>query len=126
MPTVGVYRDELFERLGQTFEDAAFDELCFEFGIELDDVLTEDAARELRTGAPTSAAAGSAAAAGAAPRVLYYIAVPANRYDLLCIEGLARALNIFLERAPVPVRGHECLAGRHNPPTLLRPPRGDV
>ena len=116
MPTVGVYRDELFARLGQTYEDAAFDELCFEFGIELDDVLTEDAARELRTGAPSAAAAGGGAsgvipAAGAAARVLYYIAVPANRYDLLCIEGLARALNIFLGREPVPVRERRTLGG---------------
>ena len=34
--------------------------------------------------------------------VLYKIEVPANRYDLLCLEGLSRALRIFggLEPAP--------------------------
>lgn len=26
------------------------------------------------------------------------IEIPANRYDLLCIEGLARALRIFLQK----------------------------
>ena len=30
--------------------------------------------------------------------IIYRIEIPANRYDLLCLEGLARALNIFLER----------------------------
>ncbi len=27
--------------------------------------------------------------------VIYKIEIPANRYDLLCIEGIARALRIF-------------------------------
>lgn len=27
---------------------------------------------------------------------MYKIDIPANRYDLLCIEGLARALRVFL------------------------------
>lgn len=36
--------------------------------------------------------------------VIYKIDVPANRYDILCIEGLARALRIFLELEEAPVR----------------------
>lgn len=38
-----------------------------------------------------------------AEHVVYVIAIPANRYDLLCMEGFARALRVFLakERAPV-------------------------
>lgn len=34
---------------------------------------------------------------------VYVIAIPANRYDLLCLEGFARAIRIFLklEKAPV-------------------------
>jgi phenylalanyl-tRNA synthetase beta chain len=27
--------------------------------------------------------------------VLYKIDIPANRYDMLCVEGIARAFNIF-------------------------------
>ncbi len=27
--------------------------------------------------------------------MLYKIDIPANRYDMLCLEGIARALNIF-------------------------------
>ena len=41
MPTVGLKRDLLFEALGQTFTEQQFDELCFEFGLELDEVVTE-------------------------------------------------------------------------------------
>lgn len=35
------------------------------------------------------------AAADAEDEVLYKIDIPANRYDMLCLEGIARALNIF-------------------------------
>ena len=34
--------------------------------------------------------------------VLYKIDIPANRYDMLCLEGIARALNVFLGRTPPP------------------------
>jgi phenylalanyl-tRNA synthetase beta chain len=30
-----------------------------------------------------------------AEEVLYKIDIPANRYDMLCVEGIARALNVF-------------------------------
>ncbi|CAN0369983.1 unnamed protein product, partial [Laminaria digitata] len=35
--------------------------------------------------------------------VVYKIDIPANRYDLLCIEGLARALRVFLDKEESPV-----------------------
>jgi len=41
MPTVGVTRDDLFARLGRTYSQEEFELLCFEFGIELDDVTSE-------------------------------------------------------------------------------------
>lgn len=34
--------------------------------------------------------------------IVYRIEIPANRYDLLCTEGLALALNIFLGRQEIP------------------------
>jgi phenylalanyl-tRNA synthetase beta chain len=40
MPTVSVARDRLFERFGRTYTDEQFEELCFDFGIELDDVVS--------------------------------------------------------------------------------------
>lgn len=39
-------------------------------------------------------------ATGASEEVLYKIDIPANRYDMLCLEGIARALNIFTGRLP--------------------------
>ncbi|OSX70084.1 hypothetical protein BU14_0924s0001, partial [Porphyra umbilicalis] len=41
MPTVSVVRDALFESLGRTYTDEEFDELCFSYGLELDDITTE-------------------------------------------------------------------------------------
>ena len=48
MPTIGIKRDLLFEALDQTYTEAEFDELCFEFGLKLDEVITEvnDAGKE--------------------------------------------------------------------------------
>jgi len=111
MPTVGVGRDELFARLGQTSytpEDLVeegkaqheFDELCFEFGIELDDVTSDRmmAANEIKN----ADAEAQAKLDELDDTVIYKIDIPANRYDLLCIEGIARSLRIFkgLESAP--------------------------
>ena len=38
----------------------------------------------------------------ASDEILYKIDIPANRYDMLCLEGIARALNIFNRTAEVP------------------------
>lgn len=94
MPTVQVRRDLLFREIGKTFTDAEFDNLCFEYGIELDSVTSE---KEIL------ANASSAAAATADESVLYKIEIPANRYDLLCVEGIGRALRVFLalDNAPI-------------------------
>mmetsp|Transcript_7134 Transcript_7134/g.26239 ORF Transcript_7134/g.26239 Transcript_7134/m.26239 type:complete len:597 (+) Transcript_7134:164-1954(+) len=90
MPTVGVGRDKLFAAIGKTFTEEEFDELCFEFGIELDEVTTEAAMQGKMAGLKEEEMSTEA------EEVIYKIDVPANRYDLLCIEGLARGLRIFL------------------------------
>lgn len=41
----------LFHSLGRTFTDKEFDELCFEFGIELDEVVTETRMKRKQEGA---------------------------------------------------------------------------
>lgn len=33
---------------------------------------------------------------GSSEDVIYRIEIPANRYDLLCLEGLVVSLNVFL------------------------------
>uniref|UniRef100_A0A8C4J237 Phenylalanine--tRNA ligase beta subunit n=1 Tax=Dromaius novaehollandiae TaxID=8790 RepID=A0A8C4J237_DRONO len=94
MPTVTVKRDLLFEALGRAYTDEEFDELCFEFGLELDEITSEKAI--------ISKEQGDGKAEGASDTVLYKIDVPANRYDLLCLEGLVRGLQVFKERINLP------------------------
>ncbi|KAM6932541.1 phenylalanine--tRNA ligase beta subunit isoform 2-T2 [Lycodopsis pacificus] len=94
MPTVGVKRDLLFKALGRTYTDEEFDELCFEFGLELDEITSE---KEI-----ISREQGDSKASGASDVVLYKIDVPANRYDLLCLEGLVRGLQVFKNKLEAP------------------------
>ncbi|XP_061574753.1 phenylalanine--tRNA ligase beta subunit [Cololabis saira] len=94
MPTVGVKRDLLFEALGKTYTDEEFDELCFEFGLELDEITSE---KDI-----ISREQGDSKASGASDVILYKIDVPANRYDLLCLEGLVRGLQVFKNRVEAP------------------------
>jgi hypothetical protein len=41
MPNITLIRDHLFKAIGKEYTDQQFDELCFEFGVEVDDVATE-------------------------------------------------------------------------------------
>lgn len=41
---------------------------------------------------------GDTKAQGASDVILYKIDVPANRYDLLCLEGLVRGLQVFKQK----------------------------
>ena len=52
----------------------------------------------LRKEHQTQGDGANSSAADAAEEVLYKIDIPANRYDMLCLEGIARALNIFNQR----------------------------
>ena len=99
MPTLAVNRDDLFAHIGRTYDDVAFDELCFEFGVELDEITSE---REEALKSSTSKLSKKQIEALDAS-VIYKIDVPANRYDLLCIEGLSRSLKIFLGDMDAPV-----------------------
>lgn len=95
MPTVSVFFDSLQKALGTDVTEESFDELCFEFGLELDDVTSQKAMVEKER--------GTQAAEGLSDRVIFKVDVPANRYDLLCIEGLVRALQIFKGVIPAPL-----------------------
>jgi len=80
---VSLKRDLLFSALGQQYTEQQFDELCFEFGLELDEVVTElnEEGKE---------------------EVVYKIEIGANRYDLLCLEGIVRALLVFQAKLQAP------------------------
>lgn len=41
---------------------------------------------------------GSEQSVNASEDVIYKIDIPANRYDLLCLEGLVTGLLVFLEK----------------------------
>ncbi|KAJ3563368.1 hypothetical protein NP233_g8984 [Leucocoprinus birnbaumii] len=89
MPTIAVDKADLWERLGQEFSSEEFDKLLFEYGLELDEDTTEEVEEARKKGLP-------------AERPQLKIETPANRYDLLCIEGISRALGTFLGKTPAP------------------------
>ena len=72
-------------------DDFVFDDLCFDFGLELDEVTSEyeKIKKEISESAANERSASN--------EKIYKIEIPANRYDLLCVEGLSRALKIFLK-----------------------------
>ncbi|TGZ82774.1 phenylalanyl-tRNA synthetase [Ascodesmis nigricans] len=84
MPTVAVDKYALFEALGRKYTTEEFDHLCFEFGIELDEDTENDPDRPKDE----------------APQLK--IEIPANRYDMLCHEGITLMLKIFLGQTTVP------------------------
>lgn len=87
MPTISVDKYKLYEALGQKFTTEEFEDLCFEFGIELDED-TENDTRPIVNGVQEP------------PQLK--IEIPANRYDMLCFEGIALNLNIFRGHVPPP------------------------
>ncbi|RHN56881.1 putative phenylalanine--tRNA ligase [Medicago truncatula] len=95
MPTVSVGRDRLFAALGKTYTQEEFEDLCFSFGIELDDVTTEKAIVRKEKHLEQEEADED-------EEVIYKIEIPANRYDLLCLEGLAQALRVFCGFQEIP------------------------
>lgn len=82
MPTISVDREDLFSSLGRAYTHPQFDELCFEYGLELDEWLEAGEEGE--------------------ERATLKIEVPANRYDLLCYEGIAVAFKVYLGLASAP------------------------
>ena len=112
MPTVAVEKEVLFAQLGRSYSDEAFDELCFEFGIELDEITSEKEEAE-KNGLKGAALKDMSSA------VIYKIDVPANRYDLLCIEGLSRAIKIFLGDMDAPVYRYSSDPSKESPSTVM-------
>ncbi|EPY51444.1 phenylalanine-tRNA ligase beta subunit Frs1 [Schizosaccharomyces cryophilus OY26] len=84
MPTIACDKEALYKALGRNYTTQEFDELCFKFGIELDEDTTNDPERD------------------PAERPALKIEIAANRYDMLCMEGIAQALNVFNRRMDPP------------------------
>ncbi|RDA85006.1 hypothetical protein CP532_2045 [Ophiocordyceps camponoti-leonardi (nom. inval.)] len=90
MPTISVDKYKLYEALGQKFTRAEFESLCFDYGIELDADTEEDDVDERPM------------VNGVREPPQLKIEIPANRYDMLCFEGLVLNLNVFRGRTPPP------------------------
>ncbi|VDO00588.1 unnamed protein product [Rodentolepis nana] len=91
MPIVSIPEKVLFQRL----VESGFEDLCFAYGLELDEITSEQelAAREH----------GTTIVPNEISEKIYKVEVPANRYDLLCAEGLTRALLIFQNMFKSPI-----------------------
>ncbi|KAF1986707.1 beta subunit of phenylalanyl-tRNA synthetase [Aulographum hederae CBS 113979] len=87
MPTISVDKAALFAALERDFTTQEFDDLCFDFGIELDEDTT-DQDRPIVDGVQEP------------PQLK--IEIPANRYDMICFEGIAMSLRVFLEKQTLP------------------------
>lgn len=80
------------QKLGTVYSDEEFDELCFQFGIELDEITSEK-----KIAIKERSATGQES-----DEVIYKIDLPANRYDLVSLEGLVLALRIFTGKIQPP------------------------
>ncbi|CAD6192222.1 unnamed protein product [Caenorhabditis auriculariae] len=83
------------KHFGHVYTEKEFDELCFEYGLELDEVTSEKEAVEKERGT-------SAVTEKLSDQEVYKIDIPANRYDLLSVEGLSRAIRIFKQQITAP------------------------
>ncbi|KAG0262597.1 phenylalanine--tRNA ligase subunit beta [Actinomortierella ambigua] len=107
MPTVSVDKEELYKALGRDYTFDEFMDLCFDFGIELEEDTTpkELAAREVGADKVDDTISD---------RAILKIDIPANRYDLLCHEGISRSLKIYLDQRKPPV--FKCVAPPNGQP----------
>ncbi|RWS01825.1 hypothetical protein B4U79_16678 [Dinothrombium tinctorium] len=71
MPTISVKGSLLFQLLGRSYSEEEFNDLCFDFGLELDEVTTEKEIISKEQGADKSL--------GASEEPIYKIEIPANR-----------------------------------------------
>ncbi|WEW55313.1 phenylalanine--tRNA ligase subunit beta [Emydomyces testavorans] len=118
MPTISVDKAALFKALGQEYTTEEFDELCFEFGEPAICPAVEDSvANSPRLGLELEEDTSNferPIVNGVQEPPQLKIEIPANRYDLLCFEGISLMLNIFRGRTVLP---NYCLA---------TPPNGEL
>lgn len=71
MPTISINLEYFYELLGKKLTLKEFDDLCFDYGLELEE--DNDVEENVK------------------------VELPANRYDLLSVEGLALALRSYVD-----------------------------
>lgn len=72
MPSIAVSKTKLAQLIGQDIPTEQLQNSLFDFGVELDGTYEENG------------------------QLMYKLDIAANRYDLLCVEGLARAMRSYL------------------------------
>ena len=74
--------------------------MCFEFGLEVEfgDAMEQNMARVDANGQGWSEEEQK-------KTQVYKVEVPANRYDLLCLEGIAQALRCYIGTGKMPKYG---------------------
>jgi phenylalanyl-tRNA synthetase beta chain len=101
MPTVTVIRDRFLKALDSDLDEAALEQLCFSYGLEVETVEDEPLSdllggQRARSGWSDSIDDVEKYAGPLDQHVACLkIEVPANRPDLLCFEGLVQALRVF-------------------------------
>ena len=109
-----------FRPFGNLFlaADEEFEDVCFDFGIELDDVTTEKQMERNELGLSKS---DMDVDNEEEEEIIYKIDIPANRYDLLCLEGISRALRIFQGKQETPTFVKEVVAGNEVQTMHIKP-----
>ncbi len=94
MPNVNVLKSELFAAIGREYTHEEFFELCFQYGVEV----------EIGSGEEMQMTRNddSGNAIDISKETVFKIEVAANRYDLLCLEGIATAFRSYLGLGAVP------------------------
>ena len=93
MPTVPVRQDLLFRRIGKNFSEEEFDDFTFDFGLEIDDKVKLSEMEE--TAQEEESKKDSKVSEEDDPTVFKFD-VAANRYDLLCLEGIGRSFSLII------------------------------
>ena len=82
MPIIAVERTSFLKAIERELSDEGVDALLADFGLELDEI-EEEEEKDETTGEIVE-------------KTIYKVEIPANRYDLLCVEGLTMALRVYL------------------------------
>ncbi|VIO93562.1 phenylalanyl-tRNA synthetase beta chain, putative [Brugia malayi] len=98
MPVIGIKKSVIDRYMGRVYTQKEFEDLLFDYGLELDEVTSEKAAAQKEQSLTKDEDLSKLC-----DEEIYKIELPANRYDLLCIEGLSRALRIFRNEMEPPI-----------------------
>jgi phenylalanyl-tRNA synthetase beta chain len=94
MPNVNVLKKEFYQALGKEFTDEQFEDLCFQFGVEVEFGNGEEMQMTRNT--------DDGKAVDISKEQVLKIEVAANRYDLLCLEGITEAFRAYLGISKAP------------------------